>query len=82
MSDVPLLGRIGNPEQDQVPEEDYVPYDGGNLSYAGTFTDPFKVNVIRTLEWMTGKLHLLRLIRRFEREGVETGLSSPMRCGL
>ena len=73
MSDVPLLGRTGNPEQDQVPEGDYVPYDGGNLSYAGTFTDPFKVNVIRTLEWMTGKLHLLRLIRRFEREGVETG---------
>ncbi len=73
MSDVPLLGRTGNPAQDQVPEEDYVPYDGDNLSYAGTFTDPFKVNVIRTLEWMTGKLHLLRLIRRFEREGVETG---------
>jgi putative hemolysin len=51
----------------------YRPYDKGRLSYAGTFTDPRRAAVIRATEWTTGKLRLLRLIRRFEREGVEEG---------
>lgn len=49
------------------------PYDHGRLSYAGTFTNPVKSSVIVGLEWMTGKLRLLRLIRQFEREGVDVG---------
>lgn len=53
--------------------DDYRPYDRGRLSYAGTFADPWKSTTIRALEWLTGKVRLLRLIRRFEREGVETG---------
>jgi len=56
-----------------VGDPDYKPYDKRRLSYAGTFTDPRKAATIRVIEWMTGKLTLLRLIRRFEREGVETG---------
>ncbi len=51
----------------------YVPYDKRKLSYAGTFTDPRKVITIRTLEWLTGKITLLRRIRRFERAGVPPG---------
>lgn len=62
-------GRAGSAPADET----YAPYDRGRLSYAGTFTDPRKAAVIRTLEWLTGKVRLLRLIRRFEREGVETG---------
>lgn len=42
------------------------PYDKRRLSYANTFTNPFKANTIRVMEWTTGKLTLLRLIRRFE----------------
>lgn len=49
------------------------PYDKRRLSYAGTFTDPWKVGVIRTLEWATAKVTLLRLIRQFERQGAPTG---------
>ncbi|WP_227421250.1 lysophospholipid acyltransferase family protein [Roseitranquillus sediminis] len=49
------------------------PYDRRRLSYANTFPDPVKANVIRTLEWLTGKLTLLRLIRRFERSGILPG---------
>ena len=49
------------------------PYDKGRLSYAGTFTDPWKVNTIRSLEWMTAKWQLLRLIRKFERRGAPFG---------
>ncbi|MBS0563868.1 MAG: lysophospholipid acyltransferase family protein [Proteobacteria bacterium] len=43
------------------------------LSYAGTFTNPFKAGAIRTIEWLTGKLTLLLLIRQFERTGAPFG---------
>lgn len=49
------------------------PYDKSRLSYAGTFTNPFKAGTIRTIEWLTAKLKLLRLIREFERRGVPHG---------
>ncbi len=54
-----------------VEQEDYVPYDARRLSYGNTFTNPFKSGLIRTIEWFTGKIKLLRLIRKFERIGVE-----------
>jgi len=43
------------------------------LSYAGTFTNPWKAGTIRTIEWLTGKLTLVRLIRQFERSGAPFG---------
>ncbi|KGB80965.1 MAG: lysophospholipid acyltransferase family protein [Pseudomonadota bacterium] len=49
------------------------PYDKRRLSYANTFTNPWKANTIRTMEWLTGKLTLLRLIRRFEAMGAPHG---------
>ncbi|MCU9848465.1 lysophospholipid acyltransferase family protein [Defluviimonas sp. WL0024] len=49
------------------------PYEMRRLSYAGTFKNPVKAGTIRTIEWMTGKLHLLRKIRAFERSGVPFG---------
>ncbi|MEL6551112.1 MAG: lysophospholipid acyltransferase family protein [Pseudomonadota bacterium] len=49
------------------------PYDKRKLSYAGTFTNPWQAGLIRTLEWCTGKITLLRRIRRFERMGPATG---------
>ena len=51
----------------------YRPYDGARLSYATTFDAPWRRGAIRALEWATGKPRLLRLIRRFEAEGVEHG---------
>jgi len=61
-------------QQDQVaPEQGYVPYDKKRLSYANTFENPFKANTIRVMEWFTGKITLLRLIRQFEKTGVPTG---------
>lgn len=56
-----------------LPEK-YVPYDKRKLSYATTFTDPKKILTIRAMEWMTGKITLLRRIRAFERAGVQDGL--------
>jgi putative hemolysin len=49
------------------------PYDMRRLSYAGTFKNPFKANTIRTIEWLTAKVTLLRLIRDFERTGAPVG---------
>ena len=48
-------------------------YDKRRLSYATTFTNPVAASVIRAMEWLTGKLTLLRLIRRFERGGAPHG---------
>ncbi|WP_372603206.1 lysophospholipid acyltransferase family protein [Actibacterium sp.] len=56
-----------------APAPDDAPYDKRRLSYANTFNNPFKVNVIRAMEWMTGKVTLLRLIRRFEAMGAPHG---------
>lgn len=49
-------------------------YDMRRLSYAGTFTNPAKVLTIRAIEWATAKLHLLSLIRQFERSGAPMGV--------
>lgn len=49
------------------------PYDKSRLSYAGTFRNPLKVGTIRTIEWLTAKVTLLRLIRQFERRGAPFG---------
>lgn len=49
------------------------PYDMRRLSYAGTFKNPFKANTIRTIEWLTAKVTLLRLIRDFEKTGAPVG---------
>ncbi len=50
-----------------------MPYDKRKLSYANTFPDPWKAFTIRALEWATGKITLLRKIRKFEREGLVEG---------
>lgn len=51
----------------------HAPYDKRKLSYANTFTNPWKANTIRVMEWATGKLPLIRLVRRVERDGVREG---------
>lgn len=48
-------------------------YDMRRLSYAGTFTNPWKAGTIRTIEWMTAKVTLMRLIRSFEQSGAPFG---------
>ncbi|MFM2356586.1 MAG: hypothetical protein RLZZ528_2322 [Pseudomonadota bacterium] len=58
---------------DPAPAVEQKPYDMRRLSYAGTFKNPFKANAIRAIEWTTGKLHLLKLIRQYERSGVPFG---------
>ena len=49
------------------------PYDQRRLSYANTFTNPVSRRVIQSMELVTGKFRLLKLIRRFEARGVPHG---------
>lgn len=67
-------------KDDVVTTYKYVPYDKRKLSYANTFSNPYKVAAIRTVEWITGKIPLLRRIRRAERLGVESGQAFWQMC--
>ncbi|WP_407940914.1 lysophospholipid acyltransferase family protein [Mesobaculum littorinae] len=49
------------------------PYDRRRLSYSGTFPHPLQRLAIQSMELASGKIRLLRLIRRFEAMGVPQG---------
>lgn len=55
-------------------------YDRRSLTYSNTFDNPFTRNVIRSMEWATGKLTILRLIRKFERQGAPQGQAFWKAC--
>jgi hypothetical protein len=42
-------------------------YDRRSLTYANSFPNPWVRGTIKTIEWMTGKLSVLRRVRQFER---------------
>ena len=62
-------GRAGRANRPATP----LKYDRRSLSYASTFDDPWKSRVISLIEFLTGKLTILRLVRKFERSGAPTG---------
>lgn len=48
-------------------------YDRSSLTYSNTFDSRFKRGIIRVIEMLTGKITILRRIRRFEKAGTPTG---------
>lgn len=60
-------------QNNTAPREPVPHYDRSALSYAGSFDNRFKRGVIRTIEFMTGKISILRMARRFEQEGIPRG---------
>ena len=50
-------------------------YDRSALTYSNTFDSPIKRGIIRTIEWFTGKIHIIRMIRKFEKRGKFHGQS-------
>ncbi|MEX0285883.1 MAG: lysophospholipid acyltransferase family protein [Paracoccaceae bacterium] len=42
-------------------------YDRRTLTYANSFDDPWTGFAIRAIEWMTGKLRVLRMVNKFEK---------------
>ena len=48
-------------------------YDRRSLTYSDTFENPLKRLAIKALEWMTGKITIIRRVRKFEKMGVPPG---------
>ena len=48
-------------------------YDRQGLTYADTFDSPVRRATIKSMEWLTGKHRVLRMVRTFEALGKQTG---------
>ena len=48
-------------------------YDRRSLTYADSFGNPFQATLVRTIEWLTGKITIIRMVRRLERRGAPVG---------
>jgi putative hemolysin len=55
-----------------MPGADRV-YDRRSLTYSNSFENPWIRNLVRTMEWMTGKITIIRRVRQFERMGEVKG---------
>lgn len=72
---------MGQATQDSSDETvSFNQYDRRALSYASTFDDPWKATFIRIMEAFTGKLTILRLIRKFEKQGAPSGQAFWRAC--
>ncbi len=56
-----------------APVAGFSKYDRRAISYASTFDDPRKAAFIRIVETLTGRLTILRLVRKFEKQGAPQG---------
>ncbi len=56
-----------------APDVTFTKYDRRSLTYANTFDSVLKRTIIRAVEWLTGKITILRRIREFEKRGAPTG---------
>jgi len=55
-------------------------YNRRSLTYANSFDNAFQATVIRALEWLTGKITLLKMIRKFEKRGAPQGSAIWQAC--
>ncbi|GAB4303975.1 MAG: hypothetical protein Kow0058_17700 [Roseovarius sp.] len=72
------MDRVAERRQERSREETgeevkFTRYDRRSLTYANSFDSPMTAFTIRAIEWVTGKLTILRMIREFERRGAPTG---------
>lgn len=51
----------------------FTKYDRRSLSYASTFNNPVQSRIISLMELFTGKISILRMIRKFEKRGAPSG---------
>lgn len=55
-------------------------YDRDSLTYANSFENVFQSNFIRTVEWLTGKLTIIRMVRSLEKQGAPVGQAFWRAC--
>tara|TARA_R110002124_G_scaffold11974_11_gene56917 strand:+ start:9582 stop:10499 length:918 start_codon:yes stop_codon:yes gene_type:complete len=65
--------RAGSPADAEAAAISFTKYDRESLTYSTSFEDPWRRNVIRVIEWMTGKISIIRMIRKFEKQGAPQG---------
>lgn len=51
----------------------FTTYDRRSLTYANSFDTPLHATLIRAIEWMTGKVSIVKRIRAFEKRGAPVG---------
>jgi putative hemolysin len=61
------------PKSPDAPDAPAKVHDRKGLTYSGTFDSPLKRGVIKTIEWCTGKIQILHMIRKFEGRGKVNG---------
>ncbi len=54
--------------QTELESETIEVYDRRSLTYANSFDDPWTANSIKAIEWLTGKLTILRMVNKFEKQ--------------
>ena len=57
---------VESASQNDTGETGQKAYDRRALTYANTFQNVWKANVIRALEWMTGKIKIIWMLREFK----------------
>lgn len=72
------MNQVVHGTKDQAPEQpgetvSFTKYDRRSLTYANSFDTPAAAFTIRFIEWFTGKLTILKMIRQFEKRGAPTG---------
>lgn len=71
--DRPDYARPSDPDRPRI-------YDRRSLTYSNTFDSALKRTTIRAIEWMTGKVTILRRIREFERRDPPQGQAFWRAC--
>ena len=56
-------------------EEEPPKYDKRDLTYANSFENGFQSFFIRAVEWLTGKISIIRMVREYERRGGAEGIA-------
>ena len=69
---------MADQQPDQTQDEgagsvNFTKYDRRSLTYANSFDAPFTSFCIRTIEWFTGKIAIVKMIKAFEKKGAPTG---------
>jgi len=72
------LNQLADSAEDQAQQEpggmvNFTKYDRRSLTYANSFDTPMTAFTIRAIEWFTGKLSIIKMIRQFEKRGAPTG---------
>lgn len=65
-----MTEKTGNSDGQEIL---HTTYDRRSLTYANSFDSPAAARFIRTVEWLTGKITIIRMIRKFEKRGAPTG---------